>query len=199
MADIITEQRIDNPHTTYAQFVADAAAGRRDAGKQMAYVNQTTRLGGFALFYGSAAQNEAAARYLNLIENAQLGGARAVDPGREPVDGGGANPEAIFEIGANARNKLLSIRAQLGRLEAQRLEFVLVMERGPTAYAKWRYGARQPNSRAVADAKVEVRRIVDRLAAILDLETAIFRAQQVRASGDVPTTYVGDISTRRVA
>lgn len=161
--DDIRNERVDNPHTTYAQFLHELREGKPDAGAVFVPRNMRTLLGGFCRFYGNQAQNEAAARFKSLYERAQLGGARAVDPAIEPVDGGGINPEAIFETGADARRAYDAIVPNaLNRVELRRLEFVVIGEWGPTPYARWRgFGI---DGRGVSRAKVEVRDIVDKLA-----------------------------------
>ena len=197
--DIIVERIIDNPLTTYAQFKADLEAGKMDAGVQRANVNMVTLIGGFVRFYGNEAEQRASARYRSLWEGSQLGGARAVDPSREPVDGGWANPEAVFEIGADARDQYDTLKRGLGLMDTKRLHFVVVGEWGPTPYAKWRYGVRQPNAKAVSMAKVEVRGIAARAAELLNLQGRTADRVPMRREGDTPAQYTGEISTRRVA
>jgi hypothetical protein len=197
--DVIEERILDGrPLTTYAQFVAELAEGRADAGVVRAPVNLTSIMGGFHRFYGTEAQQRACSRYRQLWDASQVGGARAVDPSREPVDGGWLNPEAVFEIGADARKLYGRLTEHLGRIDTKRLHFVVVGEWGPTPYAKWRYGVRTPNNRHVADAKVEVREIAEKAAAFLDLITQGNKSD-IRTGGDKPGIYSGEISTRKVA
>ncbi len=194
--DVIEERRLDaRPLTTYAQFVAEVAEGKPDAGVVRAMVNMTTRLGGFVRFYGNEAEQRACARYRELWEASQVGGARAVDPSREAVDGGWANPEAVFEIGADARKLYSSLTDHLGRIDTRRLHFVVVGEWGPTPYAKWRYAVRQPNSSHVSRGKAELRGIAAKAASFLGL-VAEGKRSGTRVSGDAPGVYSGIISTR---
>jgi hypothetical protein len=161
MADIVTK-RLDNPLSSWSQFLWELDSGVRHAGKIEVLVNTRVLLGGFCRFHGTEAQQMACARFKSLYERAQLGGARAVDPSLEPVDGGWTNPEAVFESGASARKELIAVQDLLGPIDYARIEFVVIRERGPTPYAKWRgFGI---DGRACAKAKVEVRGIVDRLA-----------------------------------
>lgn len=198
-ADEIVERIVENPHTTYAQFKADLEAGKQDAGVQRAAVNLTTLMGGFHRFYGNEAEQRACARYRALWDASQVGGARAVDPSREPVDGGWLNPEAVFENGADARKLYSRITEHLGRMDTNRLHFVVIGEWGPTAYAKHFYRMRQPDGKAVSRAKVEVRQIAANLATFLDLIGAAPNRTVMRGDGDKPDTFTGEISTRRVA
>lgn len=158
----IEERRVDSPLLTWAQFLFELEQGKPNAGKQIASVNMRTVLGGFCRFHGTEAQQKACARLKSLYERSQVGGAKAVDPSVEPVDGGGINPEANIEIGADARREYNAVRALLGWQNLERIEFVVIRERGPTPYAKWRgFG---DGGRGVSKGMVEVREIADRLA-----------------------------------
>jgi hypothetical protein len=162
MAGDIVTRRVDNPLSTWAEFLHQLDKATPYAGKVEVLVNSRTILGGFNRFHGTEAQQMACARFKSLYERSQLGGARAVDPSLEPVDGGWTNPEAVFESGASARKELIAVQDLLGPVDYARIEFVVIRERGPTPYAKWRgFGI---DGRACARAKVEVREIVDRLA-----------------------------------
>lgn len=158
----IEERRVDSPLTSWAQFLAELEAGKPYAGKQLASVNLRTLMGGFCRFHGTEAQQKACSRLKSLHERSQVGGAKAVDPSLEPVDGGGINPEANIEIGADARKEYAAIRALLGTRDMERIEFVVVRERGPTPYAKWR--GFPDGGRGVSKGMVEVRDIADKLA-----------------------------------
>jgi hypothetical protein len=167
--DIVREKRVDNPLSTFAQFLHELESGKLDAGLQRVEVNQTTLLGGFARFHGTEAQNEACARFKKLWEASQIGGARAIDPSVEPVDGGWCNPEAVFEVGADARKEYHRLVGYLDRMELRRLHFVVVGEWGPTSYARWRYSERNPDGRTIAKGQVEIRRIADKVARFMGL------------------------------
>lgn len=170
--DTIEDERlmqwVENPLITASELIHQKARAER-AGKSYAYigmeqrqVDQRTLLGGFCRFNGTEEQNKAIARFKTLYEQAQLGGAKAMDPSKEPVDGGGINPESVLEIGADARRDLIRVQLLLGPVDYRRVEYVAILERGPTPYAKWRgFGA---DGRACSKAKVEVRRIADTLA-----------------------------------
>lgn len=161
MADIET-RRVDSPLLTWAQFVHELDEGRPNAGKQLATINLRTLMGGFCRFHGTEAQQRACAKLKSLYERSQVGGAKAIDPSVEPVDGGGVNPEANIEIGADARKQYVAVRALLGRRDLERIEFVVIRERGPTPYAKWR--GLGDGGRGVSRGMVEVREVADRLA-----------------------------------
>lgn len=158
----IEERRIDRPLITWAEFLVELAANKPHAGKEIASVNLRTVLGGFCRFHGTEAQQKACARLKSLYERSQVGGAKAVDPSLEPVDGGGINPEANIEIGADARKEYMAVRSLLGRQDMTRIEFVVIAEHGPTRYAQWR--GFEDNGRGRGKASVEVRAIADRLA-----------------------------------
>lgn len=165
----IREERVDSPLLTWAQFLHELEQGKPNAGKQIVSMNMRTVLGGFCRFHGTEAQQKACAKLKSLYERSQVGGAKAVDPSLEPVDGGGINPEANIEIGADARREYNAVRALLGRQDLDRIEFVVIRERGPTPYAKWRgFG---DGGRGVSRGMVEVREIADRLAEHWQLQT----------------------------
>jgi hypothetical protein len=168
-ADDIVEQRVDNPLVSYAQFLHEIETSAPYAGKIIASVNLRTVLGGFCRFHGTEAQQKAIARYKALFERAQLGGSKAIDPSLEAVDGGAQNPEAIFEIGADARKALSEADAMFDRINLKRLRFVVVGENGPTAYARHFLGAF--DGRAIGRAQVEVRGYADRLAVLWGFQT----------------------------
>jgi len=170
--DIIVTQYMDNPLTEFAQFKAELSAkGPSYAGKIAAQVNMTTLIGGFARFRGTEAQQRACARFRHLHEQSQVGGARAVDPSREPVDGGYLNPEGNIISGEQARRDYLRLTTHLGRINTSKLEFVVIGEWGPTPFAKHWYRLSKPNDKAVSRAMVEVRRIADMAAEFLQLQT----------------------------
>lgn len=171
VGDVIVEDRVPNPLTTWAQFLHEIEAGIVDPGLNKVPVNRTTLMGGFARFHGNEAQNRACAEFRRLWEASQIGGARAIDPSVEPVDGGWVNPEAVFEIGADARKQYQALSDYLNRVELRRLHFVVVGEWGPTSYARWRYSQRNPDGRTIAQGQVEVRRIADKVARFLKLSS----------------------------
>lgn len=166
----IRETWVDNPLTTWAQFLHEVATDTPHAGRIRANVDRRVLLGGFCRFHGTEAQEKAAARFKDIFERAQVGGAKAVDPSREPVDGGGINPESVIEMGADARRAYNTIFNALGRQTMQRLEFVVIGDKGPTAYARWRYRNNKPNGRIVADGIVEIRGVLEQVAVTLRLQ-----------------------------
>lgn len=168
---IVVDERVDNPLTTYAQTIYEIEQGYVAPGKIVVQRNLTTTLGGFARFHGNKAQNEAVARFRSLHDRAQLGGAKAVDPSKEPVDGGWINPEAILEIGVDARRSWADLSSYLGRVDTQRMHFVAVLERGPTAYARWRFNDHSRDGGLIAKGQVEIRRIADSIAVWAKLQS----------------------------
>ncbi len=161
---ILDERYVDNPLTTWAQFLHEMEHGKPDAGRIKATVNLRTLMGGFCRFHGDEAQQKAATRYKALYERSQMGGSKAVDPSIEAVDGGNHNPEAIFEIGADARKTLALARSMLTDQVVRRVEFVIVGEHGPSRYAQWRYREAKPDGRTIGRAQVEFRGYMDQLA-----------------------------------
>lgn len=166
----IQEAWVPAPLQTWAGFLHQIETNAPNPGRERAMVDRRTLLGGFCRFHGTQAQEEAAARFKAIHERSQLGGAKAVDPSRETVDGGGVNPESVIEIGADARRMYNQIFTAIGRQDMMRLEFVVVGDKGPTAYARWRYRTPQPDGRTVGQGSVEVRGIVERVAVLLKLQ-----------------------------
>lgn len=162
---IAHDRRVENPLRTWAQFLYELEHGNPDAGVVRATVNLTSLMGGFAKFRGTEAQQKAAARFKSLYEHSQLGGSKAIDPAIETVDGGLNNPEAIHEIGSEARRELARVKAFLTPQQFKAVEFVIIGENGPTAYARYRLrGRRENNGRMTSLMQVEFRRIMAHLA-----------------------------------
>lgn len=165
----IREVWVDSPQTAWAQYLYELDTGSPSAGRQQAMVDRRTLMGGACRFNCTPSQEEAAARFKAIYERSQVGGAKAVDPSREAVDGGGINPESVIEIGADARASYNRLFEALGRPKMRCLEFVVIGEHGPTAYARWRYRNNKPNARIVADGMVEMRGYLDEVAVLLKL------------------------------
>jgi len=155
---------VEAPLKTWAQYMHELDSGLPQAGRERVQVDRRTLMGGFCRFHGSEAQEKAAARFKAIYERSQVGGAKAVDPSREAVSGGGINPESVIEIGADARSAYNRLFTQFGSVDMRRLEFVIIGDHGPTAYARWRYRDRAPDGRAIGRASVELRSLVDMLA-----------------------------------
>lgn len=167
----IRETWVPAPLKTWAQVLHELGTEAPNAGRERAMVDRRTLMGGFCRFHGTEAQNEAAARFKAIYERAQVGGAKAVDPSREPVDGGGINPESVVEIGADARRAYNALHLDLGQQDMRKLEFVVIGDKGPTAYARWRYRNPKPNERIVGNGAVEMRGILERVAVLWKLQT----------------------------
>ena len=169
----IRETWVDAPLQTWAGFLHQLDTNAPNPGREKALVNRRTLLGGFCRFHGTEAQEKAAAKFKAIYERAQVGGAKAVDPSVEPVDGGGINPESVVEIGADARRQYNMLFNALGRQTMIRLEFVVVGDKGPTAYARWRYRNNKPNERIVGNGAVEMRGILEQVAVLMKLQTRV--------------------------
>lgn len=169
----IQEAWVPAPLQTWAGFLHQLETNAPNPGRERAMMNRATLLGGFCRFHGTEAQEQAAARFKAIYERSQVGGAKAVDPSRENVDGGGINPESVIEMGADARRAYNDLFVALGRQTMQRLEFVVIAEKGPTAYARWRLRNPKPNERLISQMMVEVRGIVEQVAVIWKLQTRV--------------------------
>lgn len=167
---LIKQEHVDNPHTSYAQYLHDLSNGKSSPGKIMAEVNQVAKYGGFALFNGTESQNKAAETFKSLAEASEIGRVGAIDTAKEPVDGGWINPEMIFLKGDGARRAINQIYSHLGKADFERFWFVVVREKGPTPYCVWRH--KRKDGRLVAKCKGEIRQIANKLASHLQLSSA---------------------------
>ena len=166
----IREAWVDAPLTSWSQFLHELDAGVPHAGRERAMVNRRTLMGGFCRFHGTEAQEKAAAKFKAIYERSQVGGARAVDPSKEPVDGGGINPESVIESGADARRAYNEMHMKFGRQFLMHIEFVVIGDHGPTAYARWVTRSQKPDGREVGRVSVEFRRMMDLMATHMKLQ-----------------------------
>lgn len=166
----IRETWVDAPLASWSQFLHELDAGIPHAGRERALVDRRTLLGGFCRFHGTQAQEQAAAKFKAIYERSQVGGAKAVDPEREPVDGGGINPESVITIGADARRAYNEMHTAFGRQKMMHLEYVIVHDHGPTAYARWASRGAPKNGALVGRYAVDFRRLMDDLAVHLKLQ-----------------------------
>lgn len=156
--------KVDNPMLTEAMSIHGDGVAKIDA-----LHNMRTLLGGFYRFRGTASQNEAAKRFKALVEASQIGQGKALDPAKEAVDGGGIDPEIVFVKGSGARRTLKQLYEVLGKVDYNRAHYVVVQERGPTAYARYRCGNKRPSGPQMARCQRELRQIVDRIAQFFNL------------------------------
>jgi hypothetical protein len=90
-------------------------------GYQYAGINLSESIGGFARVTGrTSAQTEAATEFRKLADQAQLGGARAIDYTAVKVDTSGQTASAVADSGADARSRYHLARKALG-LNTRRL------------------------------------------------------------------------------
>ena len=167
--DDIREVWIDAPLKTWAQILHEMDEGVPQAGREKAMVNRRTLMGGFCRFHGTTSQEEAMRQFKALYERSLVGGAKAVDPSREVVDGGGINPHLTALSGAAARARFGALRAHLTEPVFKCVEFVVMGDHGPTAYARWRYREKAPDGRTVGKGSVEMRAFAERVAVFLNL------------------------------
>lgn len=160
----IREEWVDNPHVTWSQFLHELEAGMPHAGRQRALVDRRVLMGGFCRFHGTEAQEKAAARFKSIYERSQVGGAKAVDPSKEPVDGGGINPESVIEMGSDARRAYNAMHLKFGRQFMMHVEFVVMGDHGPTTYARWASRNAPKNGALVGRYAADFRRMMDQLA-----------------------------------
>lgn len=101
----------------------------RDVGKTEALIDMYELVGGLARLRGvSEVQIEAATKYRKLHELAQIGGARAIDYSAVKVDTSGPTEDAVFIIGAQARDGYASAVRFLGVIRSNLVERVVVYD-----------------------------------------------------------------------
>lgn len=162
---------VEAPLKTWAQYMHELDSGLPQAGRERVQVDRRTLMGGFCRFHGSEAQEKAAARFKAIYESSQVGGAKAVDPSREAVSGGGINPESVIEIGADARQSYNRMHSEFGVQFMRHIEFVVIGDHGPTAYARWLHRGKPQSGQVTGRCAVELRRMMDRVAVHLKLQT----------------------------
>ncbi len=96
-----------------------------NVGKVMVAVNLGEMIGGLARLEHSDLQAEAAMKYRNLFDRAQIGGARAIDYAAAKVDTSGPSDLAVFEVGAAARNDYSVTVRHLGLVRSSLVERVV--------------------------------------------------------------------------
>lgn len=170
---VIQEQWVDSPLTSWSQFLHDLERGIPHAGRERAMVDRRTLMGGFCRFHGTEAQEKAAARFKAICERAQVGGAKAVDPSKEPVDGGGINPESVIEIGADARRAYNAMHIKFGWQFMLHMEFVVMGDHGPTAYARWASRGAPKNGAIVGRYAADFRRMMEQVAVHLGYQRMV--------------------------
>ena len=166
----IREVWVEGPLVSWSQFIHELETGMPHAGRERVRLDRRSLMGGFCRFHGTEAQEKAAAKFKAIYERSQVGGAKAVDPEKEPVDGGGINPESVIEIGADARRAYNEMHVKFGKQVMMHLEYVIIGDHGPTAYARWLTRTHRPDGRTVGSAAVGFRSIVDLLAVHMKLQ-----------------------------
>lgn len=169
----ISEAWVDAPLKTWSQTLYELDQGIVNAGRERAMVDRRTLMGGFCRFHGTEAQEKAAAKFKAIFERSQVGGAKAVDPSKEPVDGGGINPESVIESGADARRAYNEMHRKFGRQFLMHIEFVVIGDHGPTAYARWLHRGKVQSGQVTGRCAADFRRMVEELAVHLKLQTRV--------------------------
>lgn len=167
----IRDTWVDAPLSSWSQFIYELESGIPHAGREQVRRDMRSLLGGFCRFHGSQAQNEAAAKFKAIYERSQVGGAKAVDPSKEPVDGGGINPESVIEIGADARRAYNEMHVKFGRQFLMHIEFVVIGDHGPTAYARWVNRGKMQSGQVTGRCAAEFRRMMEQLSVHLKLQS----------------------------
>jgi hypothetical protein len=105
-------------------------------GYQYAGINMSEAIGGFARVSGRTdAQTEAAKTFRQLADQAQLGGARAVDYSAAKVDTSAQSANSVAETGADARARYHTARKKLGLDTRRLIVFELLVVEGSTVSA----------------------------------------------------------------
>lgn len=159
---VLVERMVDNPMLT------DGLAASGTGHLRIAVtVNLVTRIGGLARVQGlNAAQIEAAARYRQLWEAAQLGGGQAIDYGRVRVDTSGPGADGGLGGAIDALDGYRRAVQAVGMIGAALLDQVVCQEMSLVTLAA-RRGCVTGHARQAL--KTEVMRVLDMLARHLRL------------------------------
>jgi hypothetical protein len=107
-----------------------------NVGKVMVAVNLNEMIGGLARIDSRTEIHvEAAMRYRNLFDRAQIGGAKALDYAAVKVDTSGPSELAVFEVGADARSSYSAAMRHLGMLRSSLVERIVCHDQSLGAVA----------------------------------------------------------------
>lgn len=129
--EVIARRQVDNPLMTAALLEHQlehqlGAPGPLPPGKIEVEVKLTELIGGMArIGRRTQLQELAAARYRVLFDQAQIGGARAIDYSAVRVDVSGAPAGLVFEVGEEARQAYRRAVQRLGMIGSSRFEKVV--------------------------------------------------------------------------
>lgn len=184
---VLVERYVDNPLDT--EGLREAGAGQR---RIKVTLNMVDRIGGLARVRGlSEAQIEAATRYRQMWEGAQLGAGGAIDYGRVKVDTSGPGAEGGLAGSMDAFDGYRKAVQALGSIGSALLDQVVCQE------MSLRQAARKRNigdgGRGFIEFTADLRRVLDLLVLHLGLE-ATGKRSSMRFDGARPTELV---ETRR--
>lgn len=183
---VLVERYVDNPLDT--DGLREAGAGQR---RIKVTLNMVDRIGGLARVRGlSEAQIEAATRYRQMWEGAQLGAGGAIDYGRVRVDTSGPGAEGGLAGSMDAMEGYRRAVQALGIIGSALLDQVVCQEMSLREAARRRGCEGGRGQIALTD---EVRAVLDRLAEHLRLVGTGVRSP-LRFDGTRPTELV---ETRR--
>jgi hypothetical protein len=128
---LIESRLVPDPAVSDAEFYHQRYLhpNKPNIGKVWAHVNMKELIGGYWRYKGrSNAQTMAAARFKQIYEEIQIGGARSVDYEAPMVDGGVASPEVVMERGMKARQAYREAVQHLGLRWSNLIEQVVIYD-----------------------------------------------------------------------
>jgi hypothetical protein len=127
--EAIMRVAVENPLRADGQVEAELAGGGPVSAFVEVDVRLATRIGGLARIKGlTDVQLQAAARFRSIWEQAQLGGARAIDYERVRVDTSGGGQAAVLASGEAARQEYSRLVQALGMIRSNLVQRVVCEE-----------------------------------------------------------------------
>lgn len=144
MGQHISHRLIPDPSMTDAEYFEQRRTkSGPNVGKVHAAVNLGELIGGLArIDRRTDVHEEAAIRYRNLFDRAQIGGARAIDYAAAKVDTSGPSELAVFEVGAAAREAYSAVTLHLGMIRSGLIERIVCHDMSISSMAGRRHRAR---------------------------------------------------------
>lgn len=197
--------KVENPERAddlVAQQLTDGSAGQllkegRFAGLVDVDIRLSTRIGGLARVDGvTEFQMLAAARFRSFWDQAQIGGARAIDYTVPRVDTSGSSQASVMNMAEDALAEYSKIVQGLGMLKANLVQMVVCEDMSIRAVA--RKLGRGDGGRASVQLRDELMLAVDDLARLLHIGPAQPRGG-IRGEGERAPWVVGGVAEQSVA
>jgi hypothetical protein len=196
----IEKKLVPDPSMSRAEFLHRldmAGSMSRKLGKVTADVSMTSLIGGLARIKGrTEVQTMAASRFRTLAEQAQIGGARALDYGAVRVDTSGPSQDGVVEATEDARRKYEAAKNCLRGEALGVVERLIVMDQTVSEVAESLGYGKGGTARGKVTG-IALSAANDLAEHFGYLGRAAPLRPHVRADGETPTIFTGQVSTRR--